>query len=348
MKADRTGKSRVRLPTLRDVAEDAGVSMMTVSNVINARTARVSEETRVRILASIEKLGYRPQRSARGLRMQREYAIGLTIVRPDRRFLDDPYLTEVAAGMSNGLTDAGYGLMINGVPDIEGLRTIVAHASNVDAQAVIASGPRPLREEIYRMLEKLHQPLAIIQDDMPGLSDTCSFLQDDADGARMLTEALIAAGARRIVFAAPDHVWPAVERREAGVRAAARRRARVTRIKCNEADFQVSIADISAAFDRNGVPDAVVGANDQIGIAAIHAARQRGLAVPKDLMVTGFNAFPFRQFSDPLITSVGSPAYAIGEAAARGLLSRIGTDRFATARQVLPVTLAVGATVRPH
>lgn len=322
--------------------------MMTVSNVINARTARVSEETRVRILAAIDRLGYRPQRSARGLRLQREYAIGLTIVRPDRRFLDDPYVTEVAAGMSNGLTDAGYGLMINGVPDIEGLRTIVAHASNVDAQAVMASGSRPLREEIYRMLEKLHQPLAIIQDDLPDLSDTCCFLQDDEEGAKMLTEQLIAAGARQIIFAAPDHVWPAVERREAAVRAAARRRARVTRIKCNEADFPGSIAEIGAAFDKHGVPDAVVGANDQIGIAAIHAARQRGLNIPDDLMVTGFNAFPFRQFSEPLISSVGSPAYSIGEAVARGLLERIESDGFAAARQVLPVTLAVGATVRSH
>src|SRR3712207_4832973 len=94
-------KARARPPTLRDVAARANVSVMSVSNVINGQTARVREETRQRILSAIEELGYRPQRRGRSLRMQREFAIGFTIVHPDRRFLDDPYITEVAAGMSN-------------------------------------------------------------------------------------------------------------------------------------------------------------------------------------------------------------------------------------------------------
>lgn len=337
---------RRRPPTLRDVAEMAGVSMMTVSNVINARTSRVSEDTRVRILAAIETLGYRPQRAGRGLRMQREYAFGLTIVHPDRRFLDDPYLNEVAAGMSNALADAGYGLMINGVADLEGLKTLVSRASNVDAVAVIASGPRRQRQEIYRVLERLHQPLAIVQDEMPGLADACAFMQDDETGAHDLTERVIAAGARRLMFVAPDHEWPAIERREKGVRKAARRRAQLTVTQCNEADFQETTAQILAAFDADGVPDAVIGANDQIGIAAIHAAMARGLSIPDELMVSGFNAFPFRCFSVPLISSVASPAYAIGEAVAEGLRQRIDGDHFACGRKMLPVTLAEGATIR--
>lgn len=320
--------------------------MMTVSNVINARAGRVSEDTQARILTVIDELGYRPQRSGRSLRMQREYAIGLTIVHPDRRFLDDPYLNEVAAGMSNALANAGYGLMINGVPDVNGLRDIVTRAANVDALAVVASGDTGSRHDIYRLLERLHQPLAIIQDDMPDLSDTCCVLQDDFAGARALTKSLIAAGAERIVFAAPVHTWPAVARREAGVRAAARQRAKVTRIACNEADFQAGIADVLATFDRLGVPDAIIGANDQIGIAAIHAAARRGIAVPQALMVAGFNAFPFRQFSVPLISSVNSPAYAIGETAAESLLDRIENGQFAEPRQVLAVTPAIGATIR--
>ncbi|MCP4379847.1 MAG: LacI family transcriptional regulator [Hyphomicrobiales bacterium] len=335
-----------RAPTLRDVADKAGVSMMTVSNVINARAGRVSKDTQTRILTVIDELGYRPQRSGRSLRMQREYAIGLTIVHPDRRFLDDPYLNEVAAGMSNALANAGYGLMINGVQDIDGLKKIVAHAAGVDALAVFASGDRESRHEIYRILERLHHPLAIIQDDMPELSDTCSVFQDDFAGARDLADSLLAAGAERIVFAAPTHTWPAVERREAGVRAAAHRRAKVTRIGCNETDFQAGIDQILSAFDRLGIPDAIVGANDQIGIAAIHAASRRGVAIPETLMVAGFNAFPFRQFSLPLISSVSSPAYAIGETVAESLLYRIDNNRFANPKQVLSVAPAPGATIR--
>lgn len=341
-----TSARSARPPTLRDVATEVGVSMMTVSNVINERTTRVSEETRARILGTIEALGYRPLRSGRSLKLQREYAIGLTLVHPDRRFLDDPYYTEVAAGMSNVLADAGYGLMINGVQDIEALRRTVARAANVDALAVITSGKRPARQEIYRMLARLHHPLAVIQDEAADIADTCSFIQDDEAGGRAMARAVIEAGARTIHFAATTHPWPAVERREAGVREAAGRRARVVRITCDEASFQATIADVEAAFDRLGVPDAVIGANDQIGIAAMHAARRRGLRVPDDMVITGFNAFPFRTFAEPLVTSVSSPAYAIGEAVAKALLHRVETGAFAQRRCVLPVTEAPGASVR--
>ena len=323
MESDSIVRTAPRPPTLRDVAARAKVSMMTVSNVINARTARLSEQTRLRIVAAIDELGYRPQRSARGLRMQREYTIGLTIVHPDRRFLDDPYITEVAAGMSNALATAGFGLTINGVTDLDGLKKTLARVLNVDALAVMASGSQKLREKMYRMLDRQYHPLAIIQDEAPpDLSDACSFIQDDVAGAAMITDALIVAGATRLLFAAPRHTWPAVERREAGVLAAAQRRAKVNRVTCNESDFEQSIAAIAAYIARRGVPDAIVAANDQIGIAAIRAATQLGIRVPEDLMVTGFNAFRFRQFSVPLITSAASPAYAIGEEVARELLRR--------------------------
>ena len=336
-----------RPPTLRDVAVRAQVSMMTVSNVINARTARVSEETRSRIVAAIDELGYRPQRSARGLRMQREYAVGLTIVHPDRRFLDDPYITEVAAGMSNALAIAGFGLMINGVSDLDGLRKTVACVSNVDALAVMTSGPRNLREKIYRLLDRQYHPLAIIQDEAPpDLSDACSFIQDDAEGAAMVTDALIAAGATRLLFAAPRHVWPAVERREAGLLATAQRRAKVNRVACDEFDFEQTIGAIVAYITRRGAPDAIVAANDQIGIAAIRAAAQLGIRVPEDLMVTGFNAFRFRHFAVPLITSVASPAYAIGEEVARELLKRLESGFFRSKSYVLPVAMTDGASIR--
>lgn len=346
-KPGRPTQRRGRPPTLRDVAERAGVSMMTVSNVINQRTARVSEETRAQIHATIDELGYRPQRSGRSLRMQREYSIGLTIVRPDRRFLDDPYATEIAAGMSNELASAGYGLMVNGVPDLEALTTTVTRVANVDALAVFASGPRPLREAIYSLFERLHHPLAVIQDDVADLPDSCCFIQDDEAGGRMIAEGLIAAGARRFLFAAPDTDWPAIERREAGVRAAATDgAANVATIRCNENDFTAIIDAVLDWFDRKGVPDAIIGGNDQIGIAAIHAAASRGIAVPDELMVTGFNAFPFRRFSKPLISSVSSPAYALGEAVAHGLLSRVENGGFEEARKVLPVRSAPGETVR--
>jgi DNA-binding LacI/PurR family transcriptional regulator len=80
--------------------------------------------------------------------------------------------------------------------------------------------------------------------------------------------------------------------------------------------------------------------------STIHAASRRSVAIPYTLMVAGFNAFLLRQFSVPLISSVTSPAYAIGETAAESLLYRIDNDRFANPKQVLSVAPARGATIR--
>jgi LacI family transcriptional regulator len=337
-----------RAPTLRDVAQRANVSVMSVSNVINGQTARVREDTRSRILSAIEELGYRPHRRGRSLRMQREFAIGFMIVHPDRRFLDDPYITEVAAGMSNALAALGYGLMINAVPDLAALKLALARGADVDGLAVMASGERAERHQIYAALNKLHHPLAIVQDQTPDPRwDSCAVLQDDFAGAYSLTRAVLAAGATNLVFACPRHTWPAVERREAGVSAAgAEAQARIRRITCDEFDFAASVAALSSALADDDTPDAIIGANDQIGIAAIRAAAGLGLDVPRDVMVTGFNAFSFRQFALPLITSVVSPAYRIGETVAAELLARLDAGEFQQRERVLPVRDAPGASVR--
>ena len=116
---------------------------------------------------------------------------------------------------------AGYGLMVNGIPDLAEVDLLLRHATHIDALAIIASGPRRRRRAAYRRLAALPHPLVVIEDEpQRGLGDTCTVLLDDGGGGAALAAHLLAGGARRFLFVAPLHAWPAVERREAGFAAA--------------------------------------------------------------------------------------------------------------------------------
>lgn len=336
-------RGAARSPTLRDVAALAEVSLMTVSNVVNGRAGRVGAATRHRIEAAIAALGYRTQRRGRSLKLAREFAVGLAVVHPDRRFLDDPFISYVASGMSNALAEAGYGLMVNGIPDLNRIDALLRHAMHIDALAIIASGPQQQRFEVYRRLAALPHPLVVIEDEPPlGPGDSCIVLLDDSAGGGALAAHLLERGSRRFLFVAPLHAWPAVERREAGFAAALPPHAMLERLACDETDHAGVVAAIAARLAAAPRPDAVVGANDQIGIAALAAAHRLGLAVPRALRVTGFNGFAFRNYAQPLLTTVLSPAYALGERVAELVLGRLDGQPFPRQPVMLDIALEPG------
>jgi LacI family transcriptional regulator len=348
MPRDREEPTKSRRPTLSDVAARANVSIMTVSNALGTKTGRVADETRLRVLAAIEEIGYRPMRRGRSLRMQREFAIGLIIIHPDRRFLDDPFITEIASGMSNRLADTAYSFVVKGVVDLAGLTLAMARSVNVDAYAIFASGSPDERTAAYDLLASLHLPLAILEDYAPGhLPDACALLQEDASGSAMITEVMLAAGARKIAYVAPLRIWPSTQRREAAFLAAAAGRAECDRIACEDTSFPRTHAAISRYLAEHDPPDGFMAANDTMALATVRALKDHGLDVPRDVMVAGFNAFAFREFFTPIVTSVHSQAYRLGEEAVDALIQRVETGQFETRKLILPVTLAPGDTIRP-
>ncbi|WP_336331443.1 LacI family DNA-binding transcriptional regulator [Pseudomonas putida] len=336
-----------RLPTAEDVAVMAGVSMMTVSNVVNGRVGRMGEDVHERVVAAIKALNYRPQRSGRSLKFKREFVIGFAMMNPDRRFLDDPFSNQLAAGMSNVLAQLGYGFMFNGVIDAEDLEDKLGRIVHCDALAILAGGPRPMRRKMYEAVARRQQPFVVVQDVAPrNFGEACAVMQDDRDGGFKLTEALLARNAKNILVVVPRWTWPTIERRLVGIMAAAKGKANIVRLECDETNFSECVATIKSYLDTHPQPDAIMGGNDQIGIAALHACGEKSLQVPADLMITGFNAFPFRDFTLPKLTSVTSPAYQIGEEAARALVARVETGVFERPLIKLPVEIADGSTLR--
>lgn len=334
--------------SLRDVALLAGVSVMTVSNVVNGKTSRVSEDVRQRVREAIATLNYRTQLRGRSLRLARDFAIGLIVLHPERRFLNDPFSTEVAAGMSNQLALDGYGLMVIGAQDLDDLKSKLPRISQLDAIAVFGFGERAQRIADYQVLADLGLPIVLVGDDLiGGLPDASFVRQENEAGARELARMVLDCGARHILFLRPIDVWPAMTQRERGARAEATGRAEVETIACSELDFVKVVEVIAARLVQTPHVDAVMGGNDQYGIAALQAAARIDRKVPDELVVTGFNGFAFRQFSSPLLTSMLSPAYDLGTEAARRLVARIMTGAFEPGGKVFSVTPLPGQTVGP-
>jgi len=321
---------------------------MTVSNVVNGKNARVSEEVRQRVREAIDTLSYRTQLRGRSLRLARDFTIGLIVLHPERRFLNDPFITEVAAGMSNHLALDGYGLMVIGAQDLDDLKGKLPRISQLDAIAVFGFGERAQRIADYQVLADLNLPIVLVGDDLiGGLSDASFVRQENEAGARELARMVLDCGAKYILFVRPIDIWPAMTQRERGARAEATGRAEIETIACSDMDFDKTVELIADRLVREPHVDAVMGGNDQYGIAALHAADRIGRKVPANLAVTGFNGFAFRQFSSPLLTSMQSPAYDLGTEAARRLVARIMTGAFEPGGKVFSVTPLPGQTVGP-
>lgn len=347
MKAHRT-KLKSRRPSLQDVANLAGVSAAAVSYVVNGRLSEVSAETGERIKDAIATLKYRPQRSGISLRLRREFAVGFVILDATPSFLADPFTTHTATGMCNAFVEPGYGVTLTGCRSLEDLHALRNRPVGVDAFAIMTSGPAEMRAEACRLLAETHLPLVVIQETAPSdIDDACAVMQDDFGGAQMLTNYVADRGARRFTWIGPVRDWPAIERREAGLLSALPADAQLDRVRCDEEDFEATMAAIDAALDARPLPDAILGANDQIAIAALKVLARRRIRVPDDVQVTGYNDFAFRNYSTPLLTTVTSCAYQIGQRAAQIILARLQDGEFQERKVELSVKLNIGDTTLP-
>ena len=336
-----------RRPSLQDVARLAGVSPAAVSYVVNGRTKEVGAETRKEIESAIKALHYRPHRRGLSLKFNREFAIGLVVVDPNPDFLSDPFTTQVATGLSNALAEPGYGLTVTGCKSLAALKSLLARPIGVDAFVVIASGPPSLRRMVYRMLSDVGLPIVTIQDKLPqAIKDGCAIMQDDFSGATQLTNHLLQRGADRFLFVAPDSVWPAIERRKAGLRSLLPDGCFAPVLRCAEHDFEGTTSAIQLALEKDPEITAILGANDQIAMAALRALSRGGFDVPGKVQVTGFNSFAFRAYVTPLLTTVASNAVGIGRQCARSILARLDGVAFPSRCLTLPVSLEEGGTTR--
>jgi len=210
------------------------------------------------------------------------------------------------------------------------------------------SGTPEARRRIIDSLVRLDQPIVLIQEPIaPPDGDICIVRQDDAGGGRLIADHLAARRVRRLLVIVPGLEWPAVDERVAGLRqgiAAAGGDIVIDLVETAGEDFDSTQAAVAAYLDRNPLPGAIVGANDRLAIAAMSLLESRGIAVPGEVRVTGFNGFEARRYARPLITTVKSPVYEMGERAGALLLERFSSGKFPVREVVLPVHFEIGET----
>jgi LacI family transcriptional regulator len=347
MKAPSRSDPRRSRATLSDVARDAGVSVMTVSNFVRGKAVRT--QTRKRVEESIARLNYRPNVSARSLRLSEEYSVGIVIADRDPAFLNDPFISRLVSGLSNYLSGLDYTLDVQGVaPERFGSATILNKIGNA-ALCAILCGPQATRREHLAKLQHLGQPVVVFQEAFTSRSSHMAIIrQDDASGGRQLGEHLLKKHLRSLVFVRPALDWCALQQRENGLRSALEGADPAVEVKTliSKSEGFEDVRQVVRDHLQHHKPDAIVAGTDSMAVAALKATELLGLEVPKDLMICGFNGFDVWRYTTPTLTTVVSPAYEMGRQAGELLIKKLRTGEFPRRNIVLPVHLQVGESSR--
>jgi len=345
---DEPSKSRQTRATIKDVARAAGVSAMTVSNVLNGRLQFVSPATKKRVEREIARLGYRRQANARNLRVSQQRSIGMVIVDESPFFLADHFTCQVVAGLANVLNQADFTLTVQGLRYDQVAGSSIMRNFEVGGFCAMLSGTPAERAEVVERLSGLDQPVVVFQEALAReRPDFCVVRQDDRGGGALIADHLLARRVAEFLVIAPRQGWPAIENRVAGIAAGLKHgdpAVHLTIIESASESFGDVQAALSAYLDGHPLPGAVIGANDPIATAAMLHLIDRGHRVPDDVRVVGFNGFEAHRYSRPRLTTVLSAPYALGERAGAAMLGRLDTGRFETGEIVLPVAFEPNAT----
>jgi DNA-binding LacI/PurR family transcriptional regulator len=338
-----------RPPTLRDVAAAAGVSAMTVSNVIGG-SRHVREETRRRVLRAIAELNYRPATSARNLRLGKRHAIGVVIVDETKDFLSSPFIARFVAGLCGVLNENGYVMIVQGIHPDEFESSFPLRRAEADAYCIRLNGNAGQRARMLEVLGRLDDPLILVQEILPlSGTDRMTIRQDDYGGAQLLADHLLARDVRSAVVIAPRFGGPMTTARLAGFRdafAGSRQKIALDVVTAEANTFASGVAAITAYLAGRKPPGAIIGVNDELALAGLRVLQDRGLRVPEDVMVTGFNGFEPSSYTRPSLTTVVSPAGQIGAEAGRMLMRRLAGEPFPPVDHVLPVAVRKGDSTR--
>ena len=311
--------ARDRKVTIGDVAARARVSKSAVSFVFNGRPG-VGEEARQRILEAARELEWRPDARARALSRSRAQALGLVMRRDPELLSTDPFFPQFVAGVESFLSTVGYALVLQVVDGEQAEREAYsrfAHEARVDGVFLT-----DLRIEDDRPTELADLGMPCVLLGAGGGEETAPIGLDDAAGIRRAVRHLHALGHQRIahVSGADRYVHSRVRReawedelRTLGLESEAVAHADFTGASGARATHEL--------LDHPEPPTAIIYANDIMAIAGISAAMDRGVRIPQDLSVVGFDDIPLAPYVIPPLTTVRQDVFQWGHECARTLVA---------------------------
>ncbi|MXO67126.1 LacI family DNA-binding transcriptional regulator [Altericroceibacterium endophyticum] len=317
--------------TIRHVAADAGVSLQTVSRVIN-KEAGVRPEMQQRVQASIEKLGYVPSLAAQRMSGSRSYLI-LALNDRERTISDwqkregGDWVGQMMLGGCTACAEHGYRMIVELIDtnsaNIE--RELAGAIAALQPDGAILTPPHSQNQDILDYLHKAGIKIARIGSQTPGPGFCITM--DDEGGARRATEHLLTLGHRRIGFIAGPEDYELSAWRVAGWKAAMAAAGLPTDDLLVTGDFTYA-SGLEAARNLldHARPSAIIASNDQMAIASLAVVRGRGQSVPQDLSIVSFDDTPIIRYATPPITAVAQPIAAATEKAARLIIAACASN----------------------
>jgi LacI family transcriptional regulator len=309
--------------TIEDIAREAGVSISTVSRVLN-NGAAVADEKKEAVFKAVDKLDYQPNVFAQGLASGQSRTIG--VLTP---YISSPFYGEMMRGIIEGLDGSNYSVLFSEVFwSLKRERQAIQNLMARRIDGLIVLGGESSAESLLDIDNQI--PLIVISRTVPDLTERCLRI-NDFEGAYKATKHLIDYGHRRIV-----HITGLLSHQDAAERLAGYQQAlrdsglQVDDNLVSEGDFseKCGLLAVQSLLLRDQTFSAIFAANDQIAYGARLGLFRHGLRVPDDISIIGFDDQPGSAYMIPPLTTVRLPAVEMGQVAARAILDLLQGKSF--------------------
>jgi len=323
------------MATIKDVAKLAGVSIATVSHVVN-KTRFVSEQAKQKTFTAMEELSYKPNAVARSLRKKESRIIGLIL--PDNT---NPYFAEIAWSIEYASRDMGYSVILcNSDGDItkESNYIDVLLEKQVDGIILVAAGESTAN---FLKLQEKNIPTVMVDRDSPNVNID-SIQINNALYGQIATEHLIELGHKNIAcITGPRDVTPSFDRVDGYKKALKQHDIPINEDYIIRGDFKPQGGYLAACklFTIKNTPSAIFACNDLMAFGVIHAASEHGVIIPEKLSLVGFDDIYLSTYSNPTLTTIKQPRIEMGEDAVHSLIMRMKDHEKLSRKIILNATL---------
>jgi LacI family transcriptional regulator len=332
------------MATIYEVSELAGVSLATVSRVLNDST-RVSDKTREKVLAAMRELDYRPNTVAQSLASNRSNCVGVLVSE-----VYGPIFGSLLAGIEDELSQAGkFTIFATGHSDADKEREAIRFLISRNCDALILH-VEALSDEYLLEQRKGELPFVLVNRVVPGMEAGC-FALDNEKGGYEATKMLLDMGHRKIAYISGPLAWRDARDRLAGHKRALQEHGqRFDERLLVEGDYrEITGSNAMTQLLQQGIPfSAVACANDDMAAGAVEMIRGRGMSIPDDLSIVGFDNAPVSRYLYPKLSTVNFPTSDIGRMAAHWVLQNVYDQNGTEIKHLFKPSLVERGSTAPH
>ncbi|WP_064609127.1 substrate-binding domain-containing protein [Photobacterium sp. J15] len=312
------------MATIKDVAKRAGVSTSTVSHVLN-KTRFVSEDISVRVMAAVEELNYAPSALARSLKVNHTRTFGMLVTTST-----NPFFGEVVKGVERRCYEQGYNLILcNTEGDVERMRSNLDTLlqKRVDGLLLMCSEVEGRDFDLFTR----HQPVPTVVMDWGPIGFPSDKIQDNSHhGGYLATRHLIEKGHTKIgCLTGPLDKLPAQQRLSGFAQAMEEAGLEINKQWIVSGSFECEGGEqaFNEIYERGPLPTALFVCNDMMAMGVINTAHKKGLSVPDDISIIGYDDIKLAKYITPSLTTIHQPKHRLGQQAVDTLLDKIQNKR---------------------